>query len=407
MMACGGFNASGGYVTSLTSFVDCRVEDLAQGGYLALGADGSPVRLALTGLVTILVALIGYRLALGHRFEIRDGVLTAARIGIVLALATQWQAYQALVYNVVIKGPAELAASLSDTAEDRAEALPARIEAAYQMLEALAHPRPNAAAIVVPNSGGAADTALASPPSTGGALTVEEQKRLSTSSVVLLVTSLGAMLSVRVAAGLLLALGPLFAACLLFDGLRGWFEGWVRGLAAAVFGSVAATAVLALELAVLEPQITEILAGMRSFRLRPGITTEVFASTLLFGIVILATMLLIVRAAAGFRLPAWSPASTHRREWEADPRKPQQSRAPTDAVRHLTTKGRAQEIADSMRLLNGQAKVHERGTSAVRLAITSERDRQSSDRFVPLGRTYRRSQPIVRNAAATRRDERL
>ncbi len=133
------------------------------------------------------------------------GVLTALRLGIVLALATQWSAYQAFVYNVVIGGPAELATALSGTGEDRPEALPARVEGSYQALEALAHPRPIMLPAAPPQSG-AAVAPLQSRALLFGALTVEEQKRLSTSSVVMLVSSLGALLSVRVAAGLLLAL---------------------------------------------------------------------------------------------------------------------------------------------------------------------------------------------------------
>src|SRR5699024_9265543 len=65
--------------------------------------------------------------------------------------------------------------------------------------------------------------------------------------VMYLVTALGGFAAVRLVAGLLLALGPFFIAFLLFDGTRGLFEGWVRGLAAAALGAVAVTVILGVE----------------------------------------------------------------------------------------------------------------------------------------------------------------
>lgn len=405
-MTCGAFTPGGGYVVGLTSFVDCRVEELAHGGYLALAADGSPVRLVLTGLVTILVALIGYRMMLGSRVEIRDGVLTAVRLGIVLSLATQWPAYQALVYNVVIKGPAELTTALTAEAETPPEALPDRIETSYQALEALAHPRPSAPLVAAPSSGATVPPAQALAVSVGGGLTIEEQQRLSTGSIVLLVSSLGALMSVRIAAGLLLALGPLFAACLLFDGLRGWFEGWVRSLVGAALGSFAATAVLALELAVLEPQLSELLVSIRAGPPRPGAVTEVFATALLFAVVVAATIWLVVRAAAGFRLPSWSRPEAHIVERESKADAPAQARAVAGTDRTVTQMGRAQHVAEAVRLLDDRATSQERtSASTARLTVTASGNEATPDRVVPLGRTYRRNQPATRSASAGRRDQ--
>jgi type IV secretion system protein VirB6 len=400
-MACETFDPAAGYVLGLTAFVDCRVQELGEAGYLALAADGSPVRLALTGLVAILVALIGYRLMFGERFEVRHGVLTAVRLGIVLALCTQWPAYQALVYKVVIDGPAELASSIS--AGEQPDVLPARIEGSYRALEAIAHPRPaGLGAATQPQSGGAVPTP---PVLVTGGLTIEEQKRLSTGSVVLLVSSLGALLSVRVAAGLLLALGPLFAACLLFDGLRGWFEGWVRGLAGAMVGSVAASTVLVLELAVLEPQLIELTAGLQAGLPRPGASTEVFATTLLFAVVAAVTMLLVTRAAAGFRLPAWGASIGN-----ATARSVDSSTAPPPALaagydRVPFAQNRAQQVVEALQSADRRMEVRATSSSNVeRLQVGGGRGPEGGDRVVPLGRTYRRSQPAVRAVSVAPRN---
>ncbi|MBL7396112.1 type IV secretion system protein, partial [Escherichia coli] len=53
---------------------------------------------------------------------------------------------------------------------------------------------------------------------------------LGTARVTFLTATIAAYASVRLVAGLLLALGPLFIALLLFEGTRSLFEGWVRGL---------------------------------------------------------------------------------------------------------------------------------------------------------------------------------
>ena len=69
-------------------------------------------RWSLTGLLTLFVALFGYRMLFGQTPGVRDGVLALVKIGIVLALATSWPAYRTLVYDVALKGPAELAGEI-------------------------------------------------------------------------------------------------------------------------------------------------------------------------------------------------------------------------------------------------------------------------------------------------------
>ena len=104
MPSCPAFDPLGSYATGLLDFVDCQATTIGREGYAAV-ALGSPFGLALTGLLTIFVALFGYRMMLGETPTIREIVISAGKIGFVLALATQWPAYQALVYDGVIGGP--------------------------------------------------------------------------------------------------------------------------------------------------------------------------------------------------------------------------------------------------------------------------------------------------------------
>ena len=109
--ACAPFDPLGRYVGSVLAWVDCRTMGLGEEAFRALGP-GSPFGAALTGLLTIYVALIGYRLLLGGELTVREGMFAALKIGLVLALSTQWPAWRVLVYDVATKTPEAAAAGL-------------------------------------------------------------------------------------------------------------------------------------------------------------------------------------------------------------------------------------------------------------------------------------------------------
>ena len=112
MDTCPAFDPAAPYLTAMVANGDCRALALGEAGWRALGP-GSGFGLALSGLVAIFVALIGWRMLLGERLGMRDAVLAAVRVGVVLALATSWAAWRPLVYDVVTRGPEELAATVS------------------------------------------------------------------------------------------------------------------------------------------------------------------------------------------------------------------------------------------------------------------------------------------------------
>ena len=80
----------------LLDFSTARRRRSARAAFRRWRRPGSTVA-GLTGLLTLFVALIGYRLLFGHT----PACATACwlvKIGVVLALATSWPAFQALVY---------------------------------------------------------------------------------------------------------------------------------------------------------------------------------------------------------------------------------------------------------------------------------------------------------------------
>ncbi|WP_204307111.1 hypothetical protein, partial [Klebsiella aerogenes] len=66
------------------------------------------------------------------------------------------------------------------------------------------------------------------------------------------------------------------------------FEGWVRGLVAAILGAVAVTILLGVELALLEPWLATLLARRQAGLPIGGATSELLVTSLAFGLAMLA-----------------------------------------------------------------------------------------------------------------------
>ena len=314
MAACQPLSYESGFVSGVLNFTDCQAKNIGSGGYQMLSAPGSTLSLVLTGFLTIFIALWGYRMMFGQTPGVRDGVMALAKIGIVLALATSWPAYRALVYDVALHGPAEIAGGVGAPA-----GLPGAQGGIVARLQGVDIGLIELARVGV-------GTLEEMPKTTQGRIVGGQQQAvvladrqptsfdpwaLGGARVMFLVTALAGFASVRLVAGLLLALGPFFIAFLLFDGTRGLFEGWVRGLAAAALGAVAVTVLLGVELALIEPWLTDMLAR-RSVNLAvTGAPTELFVVTTVFALTVLAALAATTRLAMGFRMPpSWRAASS-------------------------------------------------------------------------------------------------
>jgi len=307
MAACQPLTYESGFVSGMLNFIDCQAQNIGSQGYQALAAPGSTLSLLLTGFLTLFVAFYGYRMLFGQTPGVRDGVLALAKIGIVLALATSWPAYRALFYDVALHGPAEIASGVGAPAglPGSNGGLVARLQGVDAALIALdkagvggLEEREKATTTRVVN--GQAQTMVASPRQPDSF----EPWALGAARVFYLVTAIAGFASVRLVAGLLLALGPFFIAFLLFDGTRGLFEGWIRGLAAAALGAVGVTVLLGVQLALMEPWLTNLLAR-RAVKLSVvGAPTEILVVTLVFAVTLAVMLASVTRLAMGFRLPA-------------------------------------------------------------------------------------------------------
>ncbi|MCA3754774.1 MAG: type IV secretion system protein, partial [Phenylobacterium sp.] len=103
-----------GPIDGVLATIDCQTRVYAQGGYEALTQGSGLFGAALTLLLTIYVALIGWRLLVapeGARLSEAPGV--ALRIGAILALVTNWSVFQTLVFDVADRAPVQIAAAVS------------------------------------------------------------------------------------------------------------------------------------------------------------------------------------------------------------------------------------------------------------------------------------------------------
>jgi type IV secretion system protein VirB6 len=419
-MACPSIAPGGAFLTGVLSYVDCQAQAIGQGGYQALTMPGSTVPVLLTGLLTIFVALFGYRMIFGQAPGAREGVLALVKIGVVLALATSWPAFRTLAYDVAMHGPAELAASVGGSAglPGSDGGLVARLQGidnGLAELQLIGTGKPdNAEEIVGPS---------AQP------LTPQQQQEqyrklqslqqrprwdptrdatmLSQARTLYLTGAIGAFASVRVIAGLLLALGPLFALFLLFDATRGLFEGWVRGIAGAALGALSTAIVLGVQLALMEPWLIAILELRRQNIPTPSVPVELLVMSLVFALTLLAALIATAKVAQGFHLPvAWRGAAARWAEALRD-RNLQPAMAGAEQPEAIDHRSRAHTVADavaaSQRREAGMAPPPPAQLGYRGVAPAAARDIPVAAPM-PLGQSYRRRTRGRVSAGASRRD---
>ncbi|URW74904.1 type IV secretion system protein [Sphingomonas donggukensis] len=349
---CPGLAYGDAFVGGALTGIDCQARAIAAFGYQALAAPGSSVMLVVTGLLTLFVALFGYRLMLGETPGVRDGVVAIAKIGIVLALATSWATYRTLAYDVVLGAPAELVASvggaagLPGTTGGMAERL-GLVDQGLAQLNDLGVGRKDSGEQVmrVRNIGGRNETVVESAQQPVG---VVEPIALALARAVFLLGAVGSLVVVRLVAAILLALGPVFVAFLLFDATRGWFAGWLRGLSAAMIGAFGVALVLGVELALVEPWLAGLVARRVADESISGAPVELLAAMLVFAVTILGVLAAAARVAGGFRLPdAWSQAPAR---WAGDVERQLAERRPATApaTDPAADRPRAAAVADAV-----------------------------------------------------------
>lgn len=294
MTTCPALSTGDAFLSALLRHIDCQGETLGAAGYRLLADPASPLALVLTALLTIFVALFGLRMMLGETPTLRDGVMAVAKIGVVLAIATSWPAYRTVVYDVVVDGPAQLGALIGGSAR-----LPgagsdqiARLQAADLTLTRLINlgtGRSDVTALTPP-----ADTVAGQPPRR---TPLPDDPAFGTARVVFLASTVGAFAVVRLTAGVLLALAPLFAGLLLFGLSRGLVIGWARALFFVLLASIAVTILLGVELALLEPWLAQVTALRQARTITATAPVELLILCLGFALALAGSLAVVLRLA--------------------------------------------------------------------------------------------------------------
>lgn len=401
-----------GFLEGLLSYVDCQAQSIGANGYEALAAPGSTLSLLITGFLTLFIAFMGYRMLFGQTPSVRDGVLAMVKIGIVLALATSWGAYRTLVYDVALRGPAELAATIGQQAglPGAGAGLVERLGYAdrnFVQLEILGQGPPVAAAPgQVPVNAYGQPVAPSSP---------FDGFAMGGARILYLAGAVGGLAATRLAAGLLLALGPLFIAFLLFEGTRGLFVGWIRALIAMSLAALGIAVTLGVELVLIETKLAELITLRNANLPIPGAAIELFVITLIFTLVMLTMVYAAARVALGFRLPdglrllpARLAGSLQAREEQPVGQPQQRGTAPAEE------RSRAAQVADAVAATQRREAGGWQGAPALAVAAAGAASRRAAPAggerdepataSVPIGQTYRRRTRGRVSASAGRRD---
>lgn len=299
MLACPPIDPALGTVLRVSGFLDCRARLLGEAGYEAL-AGNLIASGAVAGLITIFIALIGYRFLLGEQPGLRDGVGWGLRLGFALALATAWPAFQTVIYRVAVDGPVELAAVLSPGGE-ATQALDARAQRAYDTIR-LGRQRTE------PRLGDATASPADRQAADVLALTQAYQFEppMPRTATLFLLVAVGVTGALRVAIGFLLALGPLVLFGLLFAATTGLVVGWVRALVGAALAATGASVVAALAVDLIEAE----LARLQTLGLT--VSAETADATALSGFVLLFALIMVVTGFAAAKISAaldWQAAA--------------------------------------------------------------------------------------------------
>lgn len=281
-----------GVIRGVLGAVDCQTRAFAEAGYSSLTSASSGFQLALTALLTIYIALVGYRMMFASGgAKLSDAPGIALKIGAILALVTSWATFQTLVFDVAAKAPGEIAAAVAAPLQANSGSLASDpvngLQEAYDQLTRSAV----AFGATVP-----ANAKSYSSPAASAA------EALSAASGALFMTTAGVIAAATLAIGVLTAVGPVFIAMFLIPATRGLFSGWVRALGAAALVLLLGWLGIVLLLSVLEPWLIALAREQQLGQLKAQTATSAAALIAVFSAGQVGLLIAACVMAFGFRI---------------------------------------------------------------------------------------------------------
>ena len=251
--------------------VDCAAGEMAQAAFGRLFGTGGALTPVLTILLTLFIAFFAFGLITG-RTRVGLSSLTPRMVTLVMVVtfATSWLAFQSVFYNLAVGAPDEIARVLMGTDGSATNVFADKIDIVFGAL--------------IQASGGEAMGEAASVFSPPGLMWL--------GGTLLLLGTVGVLATSKIALAVLMALGPIFIVMALFDGTRGLFVGWLKGVVmlaiAPLFAVLAGT--MMLELAV------PVIASLGAI---PGrIDARAAMAFFMIGAVHMALMVMVLKVAA-------------------------------------------------------------------------------------------------------------
>lgn len=196
----------GGGIASALQAIECMAQQGAAGMFGSLFAPGGALQTTLVILLTFYVAFFGISLMLGRSsLSVRALVPRMMTLGLVLTFATSWVAYQGVVWNLIVWGPEWLARVLTGSDGPATLVFGQKLDVVFEAVQQASQGQENFEAF--------------SPPGL-----------MWLGAVLLLLGTVGILATSKIALALLVAIGPAFVVMALFNGTRGLFTGWLKGL---------------------------------------------------------------------------------------------------------------------------------------------------------------------------------
>lgn len=299
-------------VAAFMGAIDCQTTAYVESAYHGLFGDAGVLSAALTGALTIYVALYGYRLLLGGQgVAAPDLVKRFVAMGFILALSTNWPAYQTLFVSSVTGGADEVAGMMSaatggrgETAQTVALRLDETLGAMTDLADAWSRNTPLdpvSAQTAAPGQDPAVIPSLSAPTRSAPMSAVS---MLWISATLLGVGSIGVIVTTKILLAFLLALGPVFLTLALFSGTRGLFEGWLRAIVGAALVLALSLLATAAALTMIDPMVQAIADEQALGVNNPRSAFALTIACIIFALLIRQIVSAATRLTAAWRLPA-------------------------------------------------------------------------------------------------------
>lgn len=278
----GGDGPSG--IAEALRVVDCMSGQAASFAFGRLFGSHALLGQALTAALTLYIAFYAIGLLTGRAsLSVANLTPRMMTLGIALTFATSWIAYQSVIWNLLVGAPDEIASLLIGTQGSATSLFADRLDVIFG---------------VVAQAAAAAQTAVAKP---GAGSLASGPDLLWLSALLLLLGTVGVLLVAKIALAALLALGPIFIICGLFEGSRGLFEGWLKAAGLFALAPLLAVLIGGGTIALLSPIIDSLAGAGAEIPLR--LTTTLFLASAVYCALMVMTLKIAGTMVAGWRIP--------------------------------------------------------------------------------------------------------